>query len=611
LKVKSHLSFALVLALLSLMPGLGFVTGGMACASGDTALTETSTGQTDSDDGVVDTARASTCVAIQRGFFGEVADGYIWSAVPDTSYNTDSLYTGLVDSGETRSLIRFSLDFLPEGAVVQSALFGVQESGAGSGETVTIYRITEPWSEGEPTWDSFANNYDDSVAWGSFVANGPGVLGADITGLVAAWVDGKVPNYGLLLKNSSGQAPDQYVSSDAESTYRPGLLVCYVENRDPIAADDAAVTDEDVPVDVDVLANDSDLDGDALTVSSFDSSSAQGGTVSCTGAGVCTYTPPDDFNGTDVFTYTISDGNGGTDTAVVTVTVTPVNDPPVAVDDSATTEEGEPVDVDVLANDSDPDGDTLTVSSFDSSSTQGGTVSCTDAGMCTYTPPGDFNGTDTFTYTISDGNGGADTATVTVTVTATVPSPGLIYLPLVLNQRVLPPAPDLVVARITVTSNDVQVVIKNQGDRPVLPPDAFWVDLYVDPNPVPTGVNQTWPSRCSYGIAWGIPEQALPLSPGGTITLTINDAYYTPDLSNFPGSLPAGTPIYVQVDSANVGATYGAVLEGHEMVGGPYNNVSGPVLSTLSAMEESGMLLLVSPRKMRSDWSDRSHEAAQ
>jgi len=527
-----------------------------------------------------------TCRLVQRGFFGQVADGYIWETTPGNSYNNDSLYTGSIGSGERRSLIRFGLDFLPAGAVVRSALFGLWETGAGSGQTVTLYRITAAWSEGQPTWNNFAGNYDSSVAWGRFTANGPGVLVADVTGLVAAWVGGSLPNYGLLLKNTSGQALDRYASSDSGQFYKPGLLVCYEVSGLPNAQDDAATTDEDTPVDVHVLANDSDPDGDALTVSDYDSSSTQGGTVTCTAAGVCTYTPPRDFHGTDTFTYTASDGHGGTATATVTITVNPVNDPPRAVDDAATTPPDVPVQINVLANDSDPDGDALTVSDYDSSSTQGGPVSCTGAGVCTYTPPTGFTGTDVFTYTASDGHGGAATASVSITVTAVPPTEHLLYVPIVMKAYGLPPGPDLVVERIEVAGSHVLVVIRNQGTLPVPVGNAFWVDLYVDPDPAPTRVNQTWPMLCDFGVAWGVTVPALPLAPGGTLTLTIGDPYYQADDSNFPASLPAGTPIYVQVDSANVGTTYGAVLENHEMVGWTYNNVSGPVLSTLNAMEE-------------------------
>jgi len=195
--------------------------------------------------------------------------------------------------------------------------------------------------------------------------------------------------------------------------------------------------------------------------------------------------------------------------------------------------------------------------------------------------PGPLTNTVTVTATPPVGNVVTDTDIVAVSIK---PKGSTIYLPIVLNRSVS--APDLVVERITVTGQQVQVVIKNQGNAPVSQDGAFWVDLYVDPNPVPTGVNQTWSPLCSQGIVWGVTAAALPLEPGRMITLTISDAYYWPEHSNFSGPLPAGTPIYVQVDSANVDTTYGAVLEGHEIVGGPYNNISGPVFSVLSTMSE-------------------------
>ena len=106
-----------------------------------------------------------------------------------------------------------------------------------------------------------------------------------------------------------------------------------------------------------------------------------------------------------------------TPTPTATPTNTPIpNNPPVAIDDTAVTTASVAVDINVLANDSDPDGDPLTVSAFDATGAQGGTVSCTSAGICTYTPPPGFTGIDTFGYTVSDGRGGTDTATVTVTV---------------------------------------------------------------------------------------------------------------------------------------------------------------------------------------------------
>jgi len=183
----------------------------------------------------------------------------------------------------------------------------------------------------------------------------------------------------------------------------------------PEANDDTASTLEDTPVNnINVLANDTDPDGldSQLTVIS---ASADNGSVTINGDGTLNYTPDPDFFGEDTITYTIEDADGLTDSATVTVTVDPVNDGPDAVDDVASTDEDEATDINVLANDTDPDlpDDTLTVTS---ASAANGSVTINGDGTLNYTPNPDFFGEDTITYTIEDEAGETDTATVTVTV---------------------------------------------------------------------------------------------------------------------------------------------------------------------------------------------------
>jgi hypothetical protein len=181
-------------------------------------------------------------------------------------------------------------------------------------------------------------------------------------------------------------------------------------NDAPVASDDDGVTAEDTAVTLDILSNDDDVDGDSLTIDSV--TQGANGAVVNNGSDV-TYTPDADFNGSDAFSYTVSDGSGGTDTAMVTVTVDPVNDDPTAVDDAAMTEADTAVTIDVLINDDDVDGDSLTVDSV----TQGANGSvANNGGDVTYTPNSGFSGSDVFTYTVSDGNGGTDMAMVTVMV---------------------------------------------------------------------------------------------------------------------------------------------------------------------------------------------------
>lgn len=180
----------------------------------------------------------------------------------------------------------------------------------------------------------------------------------------------------------------------------------------PVAVDDSATTSEDYSVTIFVLGNDSDSNGDTMSVTSAGSPS--NGTAVVNGDNTVTYTPHANFHGTDAFSYTISDGRGGSDSAIVTVTVTPVNDVPVAGDDAASTEKNTPVDIAVLTNDSDVDGDTLSVSGTTAPSN--GRVSINADGTVKYTPNSGFSGTDTFEYVASDGNGGAASAKVTVSV---------------------------------------------------------------------------------------------------------------------------------------------------------------------------------------------------
>ena len=99
-------------------------------------------------------------------------------------------------------------------------------------------------------------------------------------------------------------------------------------NPAPDALDDTETVDEDSSINIDVLANDTDADGDALTISSFDAISTAGGTVDC--VSTCDYTPAAGFTGDDSFSYTIEDGFGGAATAIVTIAL--VAGPPVDLD---------------------------------------------------------------------------------------------------------------------------------------------------------------------------------------------------------------------------------------------------------------------------------------
>ena len=192
-------------------------------------------------------------------------------------------------------------------------------------------------------------------------------------------------------------------------------------NRGPAAVNDAYTIECNAPVTFNVLANDSDPDNDALTITSV--STPGKGTASIS-AGRVVYTPAASTctGAVDSFTYTINDGRGGTSTATVAVTINkapvvivvpPTNNAPVAVDDVFVVPCKTSMVLDVLANDSDKDGDALTIISVTQPSKAGIAIG-PNGKTLTFNPTGVCFVHDSFTYTISDGKGGTATASVTL-----------------------------------------------------------------------------------------------------------------------------------------------------------------------------------------------------
>ncbi|MCF9971961.1 tandem-95 repeat protein, partial [Vibrio parahaemolyticus] len=184
-----------------------------------------------------------------------------------------------------------------------------------------------------------------------------------------------------------------------------------------IVADKATVV-EDTPTIIKVLGNDT-FEGTDKVVSLDTNNGPANGTVSVNPDGSVTYTPNDNYHGTDSFTYIVTSG-GVSESAIVEVNVTPANDAPVAKDDIATTQEDTAVTIDVLPNDTDVDGDKLSIESVSVPKEQG-TVEVVD-GKLVFTPAENFNGDAEITYTVTDG-ALTDQATVKVTVNAVNDTP--------------------------------------------------------------------------------------------------------------------------------------------------------------------------------------------
>ncbi|MFQ5648302.1 MAG: beta strand repeat-containing protein, partial [bacterium] len=212
-----------------------------------------------------------------------------------------------------------------------------------------------------------------------------------------------------------------YTVADDDGAFALAVVATVSINASPVAQDDLVFTNEDTPVDLSPLSNDSDPDGLVTSSLTIITPVTNGSTSFNSTSGVVTYTPNANFNGSDAFTYTVQDSSGATSSeATVTITINDVNDNPVAQDDAAATDNTAPVTIDILVNDSDTDG-TLNPASVNMTLLPvGGNATVNNTtGEITYTPNANFFGTDSLKYTVQDDDGGvSNTAKVTLTVSA-------------------------------------------------------------------------------------------------------------------------------------------------------------------------------------------------
>jgi len=218
--------------------------------------------------------------------------------------------------------------------------------------------------------------------------------------------------------NFTGQDGFTYTISDGAGGTDVGtVLATVVNNQPPVAVNDSRTVVINSASTFDPRVNDSDPEGGALTIVGVGTPS-HGGVVINSGVSV-TYTPATGYTGPDSFGYTIQDPPGATASATVNITVTSSNTPPTAVDDEleVTGLMNQIIfnSVNVLVNDTDPEGQSLSVIGFTNGTK--GTVTNLGGGVLRYTTnSGNSFGADSFTYTISDGSGGTDVGTVNVTI---------------------------------------------------------------------------------------------------------------------------------------------------------------------------------------------------
>jgi glucose/arabinose dehydrogenase len=241
------------------------------------------------------------------------------------------------------------------------------------------------------------------------------VIGSEIDG--SPFLDMQVASV-LVFDRALSEAERQQVESYLQDLY---LGTGGSGNVSPTAIPDSfSIAGNSVNNNLNVLGNDNDPDGNPLMITAVGATSNAGTvTINASNNGLI-YTPAAGFSGTEVFNYTISDGQGGSATASVTLTVSGINRTPVAVGDSYSIVANSTANfLNVLNNDSDPDGDPLTIIDL-TDPDSGGTVSISPDGKgLIYTPAAGFIGTETFTYNIQDPSGASNAfspAAISITV---------------------------------------------------------------------------------------------------------------------------------------------------------------------------------------------------
>ncbi|EYF02104.1 choice-of-anchor L domain-containing protein [Chondromyces apiculatus] len=171
---------------------------------------------------------APTCVTVQRGTFGHVEDATIYPQSPNYNEGAQaSLRTGNT-SPQKRALVQFDLSFVPAGAAVTSATFGIFQEYTANLSTINIHQALAAWTESTVTAGNFANAYDPAVLASFNTVSGSAAHAIDVTDIVGDWVAGTEGNHGFFLEEASSSLHSYRSSEHPNVSQRPYLHLCYV-----------------------------------------------------------------------------------------------------------------------------------------------------------------------------------------------------------------------------------------------------------------------------------------------------------------------------------------------------------------------------------------------
>ncbi|MBT8195810.1 MAG: tandem-95 repeat protein, partial [Bacteroidia bacterium] len=315
------------------------------------------------------------------------------------------------------------------------------------------------------------------------------------------------------------------INFDAIEVVHSAITAC-VNDTAPIAIDDSASTSPNLLVNIDVLANDYDIWGDTLVIDTIITSPTQGGTAVINPSGTIDFTPALNFTGVDTFEYIVCDTHSVTlcDTAQVIVSI--VNNPLIAVDDIDSTEENISVIIDVLANDTDPDGDVLNITQIISQSNLGEQVLINPDSTILYIPPFGFLGLDSFAYEVCDPHTPTlcDTAWVYITVNPFVNDPPIAVNDTITTEQDVPVSFDVLLNDIepelqnlifnSIITNPTNGTLINYGDG----------NITYTPNPAYNG-----PDIFTYSVC---DDYSPALCDTATVVITVSPPNNNPPVAN-------------------------------------------------------------------------------
>ena len=348
------------------------------------------------------------------------------------TFTVDDTFMVAPTHGQLLLSIDGSFSYIPDAnfnGVDQFQYAAIDSLGASATATVTIIVNSQPDNPvaQNDAYQFSRNNLFSVSAESGLLANDFNIETGELT---VNTTPVTVPQNGTLNLNSDGSFTYQpnsdfsgvdsfsySISNEQGLTATAQVILSESGNNTfPAASDDQFTIAEDSSAKLfNVLANDTDADGDTITLFNVNSTLGSASIVN----GQIEYTPPANFSGQTVLTYSITDGyeNGSPgekdSSASVTITVTPVNDAPVANTDLITiNEDALTLFVNVLANDSDIDGDSLILSEVSANS---GTALIVE-NQIQYTPAANANGVATVTYSITDAQNASATSTLSITI---------------------------------------------------------------------------------------------------------------------------------------------------------------------------------------------------